>query len=306
MSKEDLAGLLYDSLRKKILTLPDEVIIYPAHGAGSACGKNMSSKTSDTLGNQKKENYALDLRLSKEAFIAEVTQGLAEPPIYFPKNVAMNKGINASLDTIFEKGLKPLSMTDFDALRNKDEVLVLDTRTPGAFAKAHIPGSMFIGLGGQFAPWVGELIENIEQKIILICEPGTEKEAVTRLARVGYDHTLGFLDGGFETWQKAGKATQNIPQITAAEVINTINGGKNINLLDVRKVNEYEGGHVKVAQNKTLSEVHKNLGTLDKSQKYYVHCAGGYRSMIYNSIAQARGYDVVDVLGGYGAIEKLT
>ena len=306
MSTEDLAGLLYDSLREKIMPLPDELIIYPAHGAGSACGKNMSSKTSDTLGNQKKENYALDATMSKADFIKEVTEGLPEPPLYFPKNVAMNKGVNASLDSILAKGLRPLSLTDFEEMRTQDDVLVLDTRTPSAFAKAHIPGSMFIGLSGQFAPWVGELIENIQQKIILVCEPKTEKETVTRLARVGYDHTLGFLDGGFKTWEKAEKTTQSIPQIEAAEVVKKIKSSEKINLLDVRKINEYNTNHVKQAENKTLSEVHKNLETLDKNQKYYVHCAGGYRSMIYNSIAQARGFDVVDVMGGYKALQNVT
>ncbi len=305
MTKEDLAGLLYDSLRKKILPLPDDIIIYPAHGAGSACGKNMSKKTSDTLGNQKRENYALNSHMNKADFIKEVTQGLAVPPIYFPKNVAMNKGINTSLEAIFEHGLRPLSLADFESLRAQEDVLVLDTRTPRAFAKAHIPKSIFIGLGGQFAPWVGELIENIDQKIILIAEPGTEKEAVTRLARVGYDHTQGFLDGGFDTWQTAGKSTQSVPQIEAAELMAKIKKGEEVNLLDVRKVNEYIKGHLKQAANSTLSNVHKNLDSLAKNQQYYVHCAGGYRSMIYNSIAQARGFDVVDVLGGYGAIKML-
>lgn len=304
LSTEDLAGLLYDSLREKIMPLPDEITVYPAHGAGSACGKNMSEKTSDTLGNQKRENYALDPTMSKADFVKEVIEGLPEPPIYFAKNVAMNKDVNASMDSILEQGLRPLSLSDFEEMRKQDDVLVLDTRTPSAFAKAHLPRSIFIGLGGQFAPWVGELIENIQQKIILISEPGTEKDAVIRLARVGYDHTLGFLDGGFETWEKAGKQTQSIPQVEASEIINKIKNGQKINLLDVRRINEYKDGHVAKAKNMTLSDVHKNLSDLDKNQTYYVHCAGGYRSMIYSSFAQARGYAVVDVMGGYGAIKK--
>ncbi len=303
LTKENLAGHLYDSLHNRIAILPDDVVIYPAHGAGSACGKNMSSETSDTLGNQKATNYAF--KLSKEDFIEELTKGLAQPPAYFPLNVAMNKKENKSFKSIVKKGTSGLSLEEFETLSQQSDVLVLDTRDVSAFAKAYIPQSWFIGLKGQFAPWVGALVPDILQKIIFIAEEGKEEEVVTRLARVGYDNSLGYLKGGLQAWKDAGKPTEHIKEITAEGFVSNF---KNIkNPIDVRKAGEYTNSHIEGVPHFALSEIHTNVSMLDMNKEYHIHCAGGYRSMIYASIARSYGIQkVVNVLGGYGAIKAVT
>lgn len=303
LTTEDLAGHLYDSLHTKIAPLPDTIIIYPAHGAGSACGKNMSSETSDTLGNQKATNYAFTLE--KEDFIKELTTGLAVPPAYFPENVAMNKKANIDFDSIIKRGTKALSVEEFEALAQQEDVLVLDTRDVTSFAEGSLPNVWFIGLKGQFAPWVGALVENIHQKIIFIAEEGQEEEVVTRLARVGYDHSLGFLKGGVTAWKKAGKPVVITPEVTAQEFIKNLAESSEIHILDVRKPGEYSTSHIKGAPHYSLDKVHQNVQTLDPEKTYHVHCAGGYRSLIYTSIARSYGVpNLVNVLGGYGAIKK--
>ncbi len=304
LTTEDLAGHLYDSLHTKIANLNDEVVIYPAHGAGSACGKNMSSETSDTLGNQKATNYAF--KLSKEEFIKELTNGLALPPSYFPENVAMNKKENENFDTIIERGTKALTVDEFEQLASKEDILVLDTRDVSAFAKMSLPQAWYVGLKGQFAPWVGALVPDINQKIIFIAAEGSEAEVVMRLARVGYDNSLGYLKGGVEAWQDAGKETVSIPEVTAQEFIEGYTRGKIEHVLDVRKPGEYEGSHLKGVPHFSLDEVHKNVADLDPNKTYHVHCAGGYRSLIYASIARQYGINnIVNVLGGYGAIKNI-
>ncbi|RMB56181.1 MBL fold metallo-hydrolase [Dokdonia sinensis] len=303
LTTEDLAGHLYDSLHNRIAPLDDNIIIYPAHGAGSACGKNMSSETSDTLGNQKKTNYAFNL--TKQEFIKELTTGLEMPPAYFPENVAMNKQVNTEFGDIIKRGTSALSVDDFEKLSIQDDVLVLDTRGVSAFAKASIPSAWFIGLKGQFAPWVGALMPDIHQKIIFLAEPGTEEEVVTRLARVGYDNSLGYLKGGVEAWEAAGKETVSIAEVTAQEFINGIAEGTIVNPLDVRKPGEYKTSHIEGVPHFSLDEIHHNVRELDGNKKYHIHCAGGYRSLIYASIARSYGIEnVVNVLGGYGAIKK--
>lgn len=306
MSTQDLAGLLYDSLHNRIMPLPDDVIIYPAHGAGSACGKNMSSETSDTLGNQKRFNYALNTDLSKEDFIKELTTGLAAPPAYFPENVAMNKQVNTPFDAIIKRGVNPLSIHDFESLAAQDDVLVLDTRSVTAFAEASVPNAWFVGLDGQFAPWIGALVTDIQQKIIFIAEKGREEEVVMRLSRVGYDNSLGYLDGGIETWIAAGKDTVNTPEVDAATFVTGVRQGIIHNPLDVRKETEYANGHLEDITNLPLDCIHKNIAQLDASKTYHIHCAGGYRSLIYASIVRANGItQVVNVLGGYNAMRPV-
>tara|TARA_R110002051_G_scaffold10175_1_gene38501 strand:- start:2402 stop:3790 length:1389 start_codon:yes stop_codon:yes gene_type:complete len=303
LTTQDLAGHLYDSLHNRILPLNDDIIIYPAHGAGSACGKNMSAETSDTLGNQKKTNYAFNL--SKEDFIKELTTGLALPPAYFSKNVAMNKKVNIDFDAIIEIGTQALSVSEFEELALNEEVLVLDTRSVSAFAKASIPNAWFVGLSGQFAPWVGAIVPNINQKIVFLAEEGKEEEVVTRLARVGYDNSLGFLEGGIEAWEKAGKELVTMEEVDAQELIDGLTTGEITNVIDVRKCGEYESSHIEGVPHFSLDEIHTNVKTLDPKETYHIHCAGGYRSLIYGSIAKSYGIErVVNVLGGYGAIKQ--
>lgn len=303
LTTQDLAGHLYDSLHNRILPLNDDIIIYPAHGAGSACGKNMSAETSDTLGNQKKTNYAFNL--SKEDFIKELTTGLALPPAYFSKNVAMNKKVNIDFDAIIEIGTQALSVSEFEELALNEEVLVLDTRSVSAFAKASIPNAWFVGLSGQFAPWVGAIVPNINQKIVFVAEEGKEEEVVTRLARVGYDNSLGFLEGGIEAWEKAGKELVTMEEVDAQELIDGLTTGEITNVIDVRKCGEYESSHIEGVPHFSLDEIHTNVKTLDPKETYHIHCAGGYRSLIYGSIAKSYGIErVVNVLGGYGAIKQ--
>jgi glyoxylase-like metal-dependent hydrolase (beta-lactamase superfamily II)/rhodanese-related sulfurtransferase len=301
LTKEDLAGMLYDSLRNKIMTLPDEVIVYPAHGAGSACGKNMAKETWDTLGNQKKTNYALR-NISKEQFIGEVCDGIAPPPQYFAKNAMINKTGYESLDHILKRGRVPLDVANFEAIANQEGALVLDTRSAAAFIDGHIPNSIFIGVDGNFAPWVGALITDLTQPIIFIAPEGREEEVVIRLSRVGYDNTLGFLQGGMEAWKAAGREVATVESLTAAEVEARLTSSP-APLIDVRRPGEFESGHIEEAINAPLDFINEYLADVPREKPALVHCAGGYRSVIFISILQARGYDnLINVEGGYGAL----
>jgi hydroxyacylglutathione hydrolase len=304
MTQEELAGTLYDSLRNKIMPLADDIIVYPAHGAGSACGKNMSKETTDTLGHQKQTNYALRANMTRKEFIKEVTEGLATPPAYFPLNVMLNKEGYESIDQVMKRGQHALSPDAFETAANETGAIVLDTRDPQAFAKGFVPNSINIGIDGSFAPWVGALIPDIKQQILLVTDEGREEEVITRLARVGYDYTIGFLKGGFEVWQKAGKEVDHIRSVSAEELATKIKAG-NVNVLDVRKPGEFVSEHIEGAVNTPLDNINDHLASLDKDQTYFVHCAGGYRSMIFNSILKARGFDkLVDVQGGFKAIKE--
>lgn len=304
LTQEKLAAYLFDSLRIKIMPLSDDITVYPAHGAGSACGKNMSKETTDTLGNQKKTNYALRADMTKEEFIKEVITGLVAPPAYFPLNVMMNIEGYDSIDTVLERGQHAMSPEAFEVAANETGALVLDTRAPQTFAQGFVPNSINIGIDGQFAPWVGAMIPDIKQEILLVCEPGREEEVVTRLARVGYDHTIGYLEGGFEAWKKSGKEVDQIESIDVAELSKRVRAGK-IEIVDVRKNSEYLSEHIVDAENAPLDFINDSMAQLDKNKTYFVHCAGGYRSMIFNSILRARGYDkLIDVKGGFKAIKE--
>ncbi len=303
LTMEDMAATLYESLHNKILTLADDVIVYPAHGAGSACGKNMSKETFDTLGHQKEVNYALKAS-SKEQFIKEVTDGILPPPQYFAKNAAMNKGVFDSIDDIFEKGLVALTPQEFEDKANQFNALIIDTREPQVFAKGFIPNSINIGLNGQFAPWVGALVTDLKQELLLVTEEGKAEEAITRLARVGYDHTIGFLDGGITAWLAAGKEIDQIKSISATEFETIMNSQATVNALDVRKPGEYESEHLEATLARPLDYINDWTNEINPEETYYIHCAGGYRSMIAASILKARGINnVIDIAGGYGAIK---
>lgn len=302
LTSRELAGLLYDSLQTKILPLPDHIILYPAHGAGSACGKNISKETSDTLGHQKQTNYALKAK-SKELFIQSVTEGILPAPQYFAKNALLNQQGYENIDQVLHRGLHALSANEFEILANQSRALILDTREASVFAKGFIPNSINIGLEGQFAPWVGALITDLKQAILLVTEPGKEEETITRLTRVGYDNTLGYLKNGFDTWIKAGKEIDTIQNISAEEFIQ-IDQTK-CNNLDVRKASEYDAGHLQYSDHKPLDYLNDWIRSLDKNKQYYVNCAGGYRSMITCSILKSRGFEnVVNIIGGYNALEK--
>lgn len=304
MTQEELAGTLYDSLRNKIMPLADDIIVYPAHGAGSACGKNMSKETSDTLGHQKQTNYALRANMTKEEFIREVTEGLTTPPAYFPLNVMLNKQGYESISEVIRRGKQALSPDAFETAANETGAILLDTRDPQVFAKGFIPNSVNIGISGSFAPWVGALIPDIKQQILIVADEGKEEEVITRLSRVGYDYTIGYLKGGFDAWVKAGKEVDQIRSISAEELANSLKGGT-INVVDVRKPAEFVSEHVEGAVNLPLDNINDHLAQLDKDQTYHVHCAGGYRSMIFNSILKARGFDkLVDIQGGFKAIKE--
>lgn len=304
VTKEDLAGWLFDSLRTKIMTLPDNVLVYPAHGAGSACGKSLSKETFDTLGNQKKTNYALRADMVREEFIKEVTDGLLPPPQYFAKNARLNKMGYDDFDEILERGAVALSPDMFEAMVENEGALMIDTRSIQDFKKGFVPNSIFIGLDGDFAPWVGALIVDLQQPIVFICEEGREEETVTRFSRVGYDHTLGYLKGGIQAWKNAGKEIDTIESITASELAKIIDAGKKLNILDVRKPTEFLTQHVVEATNFPLDYINNNMKRLSKNQKYYLHCLGGYRSLITASILKSRGIDhVVDIIEGWRAIE---
>ena len=299
----DLAGYLFDSLRDKIMPLPDDVLVYPAHGAGSACGKNMSKETFDTLGNQKKINYALRANMIKAEFIKEVTTDLMPPPTYFPLNVKMNKEGYANIDEVIKKGTHALSPDEFENIAKETGALKLDVREQILFSKGFIPTSINIGIDGGFAPWVGTLIPDITQPILLITDDGREEETIIRLARVGYDNTLGYLKRGFNAWKNAGKEVDEIKSIPVQKFVELYKANPNIHVLDVRKKAEFEAEHILNAKNLPLDNVNEGMPLIDKNKTYYVHCAGGYRSMIYTSILKSRGYDnLINVEGGFKTI----
>ena len=299
VTREDLAGMLFDSLRKKVMILPDDIIIYPGHGAGSSCGKNLSSETWSTLGEQKKSNYALQ-NISRDEFIKQVTSGILPPPQYFAKNAALNKNGYASVDGVIQKGNTALDINTLDE-KIKNGALILDVRSKEQFSNSFIPGSIFIGLDGTFAMWVGALIKDLNQPIVLICPEGKESEAVTRLARVGYDNTQGYLKGGFETWKNAGRNCDNIDAVSAQKLAELYPQ----TIVDVRKPGEYEAGHVENAVLYPLDFINEHLHELDKNKHLYLHCKSGYRSVIAISLLKREGYTkLTDVIGGWGDIEK--
>lgn len=303
LTQNDLAGMLYDSLHTKIVPLADELIVYPAHGAGSACGKNMSKETFDTLGHQKEVNYALKAA-TKQQFIEEVTTGILPPPAYFILNVQKNKQGTGGLDKVMSQGLQHFSPKDFEMLANAGDALILDTRPAQLFAKGFIPNSINIGLDGQFAPWVGALIPDLKQAILLVTEAGKEEESVLRLARVGYDNVLGYLQGGIAAWQTAEKEVDSVESVSAENFVDIWKNQKPW-VIDVRRVGEYEGGHVADAQNVPLDFINENMAAIPKDTPFYLHCAGGYRSMIFASILKSRGFDnFVEIAGGFGEIKK--
>ncbi|RMG86680.1 MAG: MBL fold metallo-hydrolase [Bacteroidetes bacterium] len=305
ITKEDLAGMLFHSLRNKIMPLPDDLIVYPGHGAGSACGKNLSKETWGYLGDQKKLNYALRPDMTKAEFVREVTAGLMPPPAYFAQNAQMNKRGYTSFDEVLEKGAIALSPEKFEETANREEALVLDVRSPEDFAKAHIPNAIFIGLDGSFAPWVGALIPDLNQPILLVVPEGRAEEAVTRLARVGYDNTLGYLEGGLDAWKNSGRETDSIKSVSAEKFAEKLKAGKVEHVLDVRRPTEFLAQHLIGAINFPLDYINQNMHKLNRYDTYYLHCAGGYRSMIAASILRARGFEnLVDIAGGWKAIEQ--
>ena len=292
VTKEDLAGMLFDSLRNKIMPLNDEVIVYPAHGAGSACGKNMSKETWDTLGNQKRTNYALRADMTKDEFIGEVTDGLMPPPQYFALNAKLNKTGYESIDTVMERGAMALNPIDFEIQANATGALMLDTRTKEEFISGFVPNSIFIGLDGSFAPWVGALVPDLMQPILIIADPGREQEVVKRLARVGYDNAIGYLEGGFDAWKGAGKEIDTIETIDWATFEkNYAETKESRKVLDVRKPGEFSGEHIEDAKSFPLDYINANMDKVEKDQPYFVHCRSGYRSTVAASILKARGYD---------------
>lgn len=306
ITQEDLASHLFDSLRNKLMVLPDDTIVYPAHGAGSACGKNMSSETFDTIGNQKKTNYALRADMTREEFIKEVTTGLKPPPQYFPNNVRMNKSVNISIDEVLHKGTTPLHPEAFKQLSEQKDVLVIDTRTKEEYAEeGTVPGAWYIGVDGNFAPWVGALIKDINQKIIFIGDEARINEIVTRFSRVGYDNTMGYLEGGITNWKSHGFEVDMIGSISAAKFANLLAQGKMEKALDVRKESEYLSEHVVGVDNFPLDWIHQNFAEIDPKKEYFLHCASGYRSLIAASIMKANGVDkVTDVRGGFNDIKE--
>jgi len=305
LTQEELAGTLFNSLRAKIMPLPDDVTVYPAHGAGSACGKNMMKETVDTLGNQKRMNYALRADMTQDEFIREVTDGLMPPPPYFPLNVKLNKeGGYSDIEDVLTNGQRPLSPTDFEAAANETAALILDVRASEDFANSHVPNSIFIGLDGNFAPWVGELIVDVKKKVLLIAPEGREEEAVTRLARVGFDQTIGFLQGGMEAWSAAGKSTASVVSISA-EHFESVYATHRDRIFDVRKLGEYQSEHVEGSHLAPLSSLNDHLAQFPADEPFYLHCAGGYRSIIASSMLKARGiHNMVNVQGGYTAISS--
>ena len=302
LTQEELAGLLYDSLYHKILPLEDDITVYPAHGAGSACGKNMQKETVDTLGNQKQTNYALK-QTSKESFIAAVLDGLTAPPKYFGMNVAMNKKGYTSFDEVLAKGKTALSVDEFETAAEETGALILDTRNAAEFYKGFIPQSINIGLKGDFAPWVGSMIVDVQQPILLVCDDCTEEETITRLSRVGFDNVLGYLKGGFESWKNSGKEIDTVHRISPEEFGEKFN--ENSKVIDVRKEGEYAAEHVNDAYSKPLAYINDWVGNINPDEHFFLHCAGGYRSMIAASILQARGYrNFTEVEGGFNGIKK--
>ena len=304
LTQEDLAGMLYESLRKKIMPLADDVLVYPAHGAGSACGKNLSKETVGTLGEQKKTNYALRADITKEDFIKEVTDGLLPPPQYFPLNVKMNKEGYEDIQTVLESGTKPLSPEAFEVAANETGAIILDVRHQDDFAKGHIPQSIFIGIDGGFAPWVGAMVGNVAQPILLVTPEGREEETVTRLARVGFDNTLGFLKGGIEAWKNTDKQVDFVEGIDADGLKELIEKSE-IEIFDVRKPGEYLSEHITEAHSTPLDFINDHMSEFPSNNPFYIHCAGGYRSMIAASVLKSRGiHNLIDVKGGFGKIKE--
>ncbi|UFH34227.1 MBL fold metallo-hydrolase [Flavobacterium acetivorans] len=304
MTQEQLAGILFHSLRTKIMTLADDVIVYPAHGAGSACGKNMSKETVSTIGQQKATNYALRANMTEDEFIKEVTDGLLPPPAYFGMNVAMNKQGYESFETVLNHGMRAIKANDFEAVVEDSGALILDTRKNGVFAKGFIPQSINIGIEGDFAPWVGALIADVKQPIILVTEIGQEEESVTRLSRVGFDNLIGHLEGGFEAWLKTGKDIDTVNRITADEFSKELKIGES-KVIDIRKESEYSAEHIDEAYSRPLANINNWLKDIDPKEPFFLHCAGGYRSMIAASILQARGFrNFKEIEGGFNAIAK--
>tara|TARA_B100000787_G_scaffold61923_1_gene45435 strand:- start:12292 stop:13698 length:1407 start_codon:yes stop_codon:yes gene_type:complete len=303
MTQEDLASTLYDSLRNKIMPLANDIIVYPAHGAGSACGKNLSKETVGTLGDQKQHNYALRIDMTKEEFVKEVTDGLLPPPAYFPLNVALNKEGYKSIDEVIKRGTRALSPKDFELVANETDALIIDVRHQFEFIKGFIPQSIFIGLGGTFAPWVGALVKDIHQPILLVVPDGMQKETIIRLSRVGFDNVLGYLTGGFDTWSAAGKEIDTLDSVSAEVLEKKIY--KDAIVFDVRKPGEYAAEHIENVTSTPLDFLNNHLTEFPSNKDFYLHCAGGYRSVIAASILKARGFNrVIDVAGGYGAIKK--
>ncbi|MFV8365937.1 MBL fold metallo-hydrolase [Flavobacterium sp. XS1P27] len=306
MTQDQLAGLLFHSLRDKVMTLADDVIVYPAHGAGSACGKNMSKETISTIGEQKATNYALRANMTEAEFVQEVTEGLLPPPAYFGMNVAMNKKGIESFENVFNNGMRAINASEFEAVAEETGALILDTRDNGDFAKGYVPQSINIGINGDFAPWVGALIADVKQPIILVTSPGFEEETVTRLTRVGFDNLIGHLEGGFEAWKKAGFEIDTVNRITAEQFAKEIKIGES-KIIDVRKESEYEAEHVDEAYSRPLAYINDWVKDINPEEHFYMHCAGGYRSMMAASILQARGYrNFTEIEGGFGAIAKTT
>ena len=302
MTQEQLAGILYDSLRNKIMTLADDVIVYPAHGAGSACGKNLSKETVGTIGEQKRVNYALRANMTKEEFVQEVTDGLLPPPLYFPLNAKLNREGYENVEDIIRDAVAYDAKT-FELVANKIDTVILDVRHQDDFAKGHIPKSIFIGIDGDFAPWVGALIPDIKQPLLLITPLGREEESILRLARVGYDNTLGYLKGGFDTWKHAGLEYDTVNSVSAETLEEIME--ENVPIFDVRKENEYEAEHIVNVPSTPLNFINDHLAEFPKEEEFYLHCAGGYRSVIAASILKARGYhNVINVIGGFAAIKK--
>ncbi|WP_452226172.1 MBL fold metallo-hydrolase [Lacinutrix cladophorae] len=304
LTQEKLAGYLYDSLRNKIMPLSDDLIVYPNHGAGSACGKNMSKETTDTLGNQKKVNYALRADMTKEEFIDELLDGLTAPPAYFPQNVMMNIQGYESFDKVMTKSQKPLTPKAFEVAANETEAIVLDVRHQTDFIKGHIPRSIFIGIDGGFAPWVGALIADVSLPILLIAPKGREEEVITRLSRVGFDNVIGYLEGSFEAWKQAGMDYDTLTSINAEEFANRFEDNKDV-VFDVRKDGEFLSEHIDGAKHTALDTINSHLSEFPEDKPFYIHCAGGYRSVIAASILKSRGiHNFIDIAGGYGAIKN--
>lgn len=306
MTQEQLAGLLFHSLRDKIMPMADDVIVYPAHGAGSACGKNMSKETVGTIGEQKATNYALRATMTEAEFVKEVTDGLLPPPAYFGMNVAMNKSGIESFETVFNQGMKAINATEFEVVAEETGALILDTRSNGDFAKGFIPQSINIGINGDFAPWVGALISDVKQPILLVTDLGLEEETVTRLTRVGFDNVIGHLKNGFQEWSAAGYEVDTVNRITADEFEKEVKIGES-RVIDVRKESEYEAEHVEEAYSRPLAAINEWVKDIDPEEHFFMHCAGGYRSMMAASILLARGYrNFSEIEGGFNAIAKTT
>ncbi|PCJ63895.1 MAG: MBL fold metallo-hydrolase [Bacteroidetes bacterium] len=304
MTQEELAGMLYDSLRTKIMPLADDLIVYPGHGAGSACGKNMMKETVDTLGNQKRTNYALRGDMTREEFITELTDGLAPPPAYFPMNVKMNKEGYSNLEDVISKGSRALSPTEFEVTANETEAIILDTRNETVFVDGFIPQSIFIGIDGSFAPWVGALIRDTQHPILLVTDDDRLEEVITRLSRVGFDNTIGYLKGGFDAWKNENREIDTLRSVSPSNFEMEVKEN-NLSVFDVRKKGEWDTLHLENANHICLSGINENLAQFPQNQDFYVHCAGGYRSVIASSILKMRGYhNVINIAEGFTEIQK--